>query len=213
MEGRVKEYLDYNDSYQEPYRNHDGSGHYIGAGDSSMNGKAYTYSSIKKDYNGSDIISYNGQDVYHINGYTMLIKHIREPWAMGEIIKNDLTLQPCYIGKINKHIAIGSSLRCVLNELREQIFKTYDNDDDIARAFVAAHPLYNKEYDWDEMVMWHSLDRTSCADGRRRFSANAKKGPGSCGTPKELIYFMKKGASRKIGEKMEKYYLEKENNE
>lgn len=192
MERSIKEYLGDGIVYHQPYKPHDGSGSMIGGGDMFGNGKAYTYKRPENDYNGSGILSFNGKTVYHINGYTMLIKHIREPWALAEIIKNDFTLQPCYIGKINKHIAVGSSLKDVLDELRGQIFKTYDNEDDIARAFVAAHPLYDKEYDWEEMVSWHSLDKTSCADGRKKFTRNAGKRPGSCGTPRELISYMKK---------------------
>ena len=74
---------------------------------------------------------------------------------------------------------------------------------------VEAHPEYEKEYDWDEMVAWHSLEPTSCIDGRRRFTALANKKSGDKGTPKELISVMKQSPSKNIAIEMERLYLNK----
>lgn len=209
MDRRIKEYLATKEQYTKPYINHNGSGSGIGTGNKYGIYKGGFYKPRNEDYNGKDIVSYNGNKVYKINGYTLYISNIRQPLALAKIIKNDLTTQNGYIGKINDNIVIASSIREVLDLMREEIKMTGNNDNDIAEAFVHMHPYYEKEYDWEEMVFWHSLSEFSCADGRRRFSENAEKEIGSTATPKELIYFMKQTRAHKIAKKMEELYLSK----
>jgi hypothetical protein len=208
MEGRINEYLKTNHKINKPYTNHYGIGSPIGSGSEFGNGRAYTFNNRTDNYNGSSIVSFNKNKVYHINGYTLYITHIHEPWAKAEIIKNDLTTQTCYIGKINDYIAISDSIKGALCELRELISKGKNNDDEMLKAFVFAHPNYNKEYDWDEMVFWHSVSSYSCAEGRRRFSDASNKDIGSKATPKELIELMKKN-NVKMGNKLEQLYKQK----
>lgn len=210
MEGRViDEYLKVKDSQFYPYTNHVGCGNIIGAGDKFGKGGAFTYKLRRDNYTGADIVSFNGNKVYMIDGYTLYITHIRAPWASAKIIKNDLTTQDCYIGKINNHIVIAASIHDALNGLREKINQTNDNDYDIARAFVYAHPDYEKQYDWEEMVFWHSLSEFSCQSGRQKFSENAHKTKTSTASPKELIAFMKQSRAANIANIMEKLYEQK----
>lgn len=209
MEGRIKKYLQVDEFIATPYTNHVGRGHQIGSGDKFGKGSGASYVPRKNDYNGSDILSFNNHQVYIIDGYLLYITHIRQPWALAKIIKNDLTTQDCYVGKINNNVVVAKTIREALELLRQKIGKSDDNNYDIAQAFVYAHPEYEKEYDWDEMVMWHSLDRTSCLDGRRRFSMHANKEAGSTATPKELIHIMKQSKAAGIAIIMEQLYLSK----
>lgn len=208
MEGRIKEYLQVKDTQFYPYTNCVGQGYPIGAGDKYGNGQAFTYRPVTDHYTGKDIISFNGHKVYMINGYALYITHIRKPWAMAKIIKNDLTTQDCYIGKINDNIVIAASIHEALDELRQKINQTNDNDYDIAQAFVYAHPNYEKQYEWEEMVFWHSLSEFSCQHGRKRFSENAHKTKDSTASPKELIAIMKRSRAANIANIMERLYLE-----
>lgn len=209
MDRRIKEYLSEDEIIKTPYTNHIGSGNIIGSGDSSGKGTCFTYKPRKEDYKGSDILSYNGNKVYFIDGYSLYFTHIHKPWASAKIIKNDLTTQDCYVGKINKHVVVSNDLHAALNNLREKINKTNNNEYDIAVSFVYAHPEYEKEYDWDEMVFWHSLSEFSCNNGRRKFSENANKKTGSKATPKELIKIMKRSRAANIANIMEQIYLSK----
>lgn len=209
MDGRVSDYLAVDDFITTPYTNHVGCGHRIGAGDRFGNGNGSSLNSVKNEYSGENILSFNGHKVYMIDGYALYFTHIHKPWALAKIIKNDLTTQDCYIGKINNHIVVANSIRDALNSLREKINQNNDNDYDIALAFVYAHPDYEKEYDWDEMVFWHSLSEFSCYNGRRKFSENAHKTSGSTATPKELIALMKQSRAANIANIMEALYLSK----
>ena len=207
MEGVNEEFLLTDSFYTLPYMNHYGSGSSIGKGTENGKGNAKISIIPRENFSGVGIKRYNGNDVYFINGYALYITHIRKPYAMGEIIKNDLTTQPCYIARVNNHIAVGESLHDVIEELRDKISISNDNEYDVAQAFVLAHPDYEKEYDWDEMVFWHSLTTASCKEGRDKFSSHANKGKGSKATPKELIDFIKQSRDKSLGEKIEKIYL------
>lgn len=211
MERRIEEFVHKEPAYHPPYANHFGYGNTLGGGNFDGSGRAFVdYYPVADMYTGEAILSYNNNKTYMIDGYVVYITHIHEPWVMGEFIKNDLTTESCYMVKINDKYVVDYSLRDVLDGMREKIALTKDNADDIARAFVLAHPDYENEYDWEEMVAWHSLDKTSCAEGRRNFSKHAKMAAGMKATPKELISHMKNSSSRPIGEKMEKIYLHQE---
>lgn len=193
--------------YARPYMNHYGYGALLGCGDKNGCGNAFTDTRRRENWNGSTIASFNGFKTYFINDFVVIVKHIHGPWALGEIINNDLTTTKCYIAKVHNHFVIAGSIKEVIEEMRKKITGSLNLYKDMAMAFVIAHPDYEKEYDWDEMVAWHSLDATSCADGRKRFSTLANKKSGDLGTPKELISFMKESPSKQIAIEMERLYL------
>lgn len=210
MERSIESYIYTEPQYKQPYSNHYGYGVALGAGDRFGRGRAFLEYTRKADEaNSNGIISFNGNKTYDIDGYLLYITHVHSPWASGEIIKSDLTTQPCYILKINDNIVVESSLRNAMEVMRHRLFLNKENDVDIAYAFVLAHPDYYKQYDWDEMVAWHSLSPTSCADGRHKFSKTANKKSGDTATPEELISFMKNSTSKNIAIKMEEFYLHK----
>jgi hypothetical protein len=202
----IEEFLSVESKHKTPYTNHYGNSFSVGSCDSNGCGRAFIIPRKNIDANGKSIISFNGNDVYMVDGFMLYITHIRGAFASAMIIKNDFTTQPCYVGKVNNYIIVSDSIRSCMDGLRNKIFNGLDNEEDIAKAFVYAHPDYNKEYDWDEMVFWHSLDRTSCLNGRIKFSKQANKTSNSKATPKELIGHMKKTTSKKIAEKMELLY-------
>lgn len=206
MEGRVKEYLQVDDLSLSPYTNCVGSGNQIGAGDMFGNGHGAGYNGMRNTYE-NGIKTFNNNPVYMLDGYSLYFTHIHKPWASAKIIKNDLTTQDCYVGKIHNHIVVASSIREVLDELRNKIQQSHNNDYDIALAFFYAHPDYEKQYNWEEMVFWHSLSDFSCQQGRQRFSDNANKTKDSTASPKELIELMKKSRAVGIAKIMEELYL------
>ena len=191
MERIIEEFINKNNVITKPYLNHYGCGCTVGSGNANGTGKAFVRSSDNNTFSGKDFISYNGNKLYLIDDYLLYITHVHEPWAKGEIIKNDLTTQTCYIGKINNIIVVSDSIRNVLELLRKKIMNTYKNEDDIAAAFVYAHPDYNKQYDWEEMVFWHSITNYSCSEGRNNFSKLSNKKKGDTASPKELIELAK----------------------
>ena len=209
MERVIDEFLSTDIPYMKPYINHSSKGCMIGMGYDIGGGSAKVSYRPKENYTGKSLKNFNGKKLYYINGYVLYVTHIHFPYAMGEIIKNDFSTQKCYIIRVNNHIAVAESLHSAIKELRSKIKVSTDNEYDVAHAFVLGHPDYEKEYDWDEMVFWHSLTHYSCREGRQRFSNMAKKPKGSRATPKELIRFMKQSKDRTLAEKIEKIYLSK----
>ena len=202
-----EEFLSIESAYSIPYLNHYGDGHPMGKGTDKGCGSAKISIMPNENFSGVGIKEYNGNKVHFVNGYTLYLTHVHEPYAIGEIIKNDLTTQQCYLGRVNNHIVVGDSLHTVIEGLREKISNSDDNEFDVAQAFVLAHPDYEKEYDWDEMVFWHSLTLVTCKEGRDKFSSQANKSKGSKATPKELVAFIKQSRDWTLGEKIGNLYL------
>lgn len=205
---RIKEFL-YIEPTPRPYANNFGYGHSLGCGDIYGCGRCFVNYQPIENYNGSGVISFNDKPVSFIDDFTVCVTHIKEPYATGEVVKNDLTTQKCYMGKVNNHIVVSESIRDVISKMRDAISVSGDIEEDVAQAFVFAHPNYEKKYNWDEMVKWHSLIPTSCIDGRRQFTIMAGKNNNAKATPKELIEFMKKSPSVNLAKKIEILYKNK----
>jgi hypothetical protein len=211
MERRIKEYIGTNEKYKQPYLNHNGNSSLMGYCNYDGKGRGFVeYKRVNDNYSGKDILSYNNHKLYMIDGYLLYITNIHEPWANAEIVKNDLTTQHCYVGKINDNYAVSDTLYGAVEKLRENISSKQDNKKDVAKAFVNAHPNYNKEYDWMEMISWYILNNRSCVNGGIPFTKFCKKNSESKATPKELIELMKQYGIQKTANYLEKYYLEKE---
>lgn len=207
MERGINVILESETPYRVPYTNHVGGGTAMGSGNIRGCGYALIDYKPKENYKGSDIITFNGEKTYFFDDFVVLIKHFRFPWIKGEIIKNDLTTQPCYLTRVNNKIVVSDSIKNVYNELKEKIELKKYNDLDVARAFVMYHPDYEKKYEWGEMIEWHSLSLNSCTDGRKRFTTICNKKNKDLVTPKEFIdLIIEYSPARKLGEEMKKIY-------
>ena len=59
----------------------------------------------------TNIKSLNGNVVDYINDVPVIITHILDNFAAGFIVKNDLTLSPCFIAKISESFTYGTTLK------------------------------------------------------------------------------------------------------
>lgn len=209
MERRITNFLDTNSENNPSYINHDGRGISSGYGDKYGNGKGYSYYINYESNPMNSIIEYNGYKTRLINNQLIYITNIKHFIAKGKIINPDFTTKDCYVGKINNFFIVESSIRKVIEELKK-IVKKRNNITDLAIAFVETHPYYEKEYEWGEMLYWHTLSNNSCQHGRNKFSEYAKKTNKSKCTPKELIQHMKqmKPSVQKLALELEDLYLQ-----
>lgn len=164
--GGIDTYFKRTEPYSLPYRNGVGKGSALG----SHGSNCAVSCEVDYDCDGSGILNFNGRDVHFIDGYWVVITHVRGPWATGEIIKNDLTTQPCYIGRVGGHYAVAGTLKEVYDTLRETVTSRKGNLEDIADVFVEAFPDLDKEYKWGDMLFVHSLHPYSCEQGRTNWS-------------------------------------------
>ena len=141
----------------------DGSGHGYGSNDGYGNyfGFGHGYGS------GSGIGEINGMTVDVIDGIQTAIKSVVKNIAKGFIIRDDLTLEPCYVAKENNLFAHGKTAKEAASALQEKIFKNMNTDETI-KEFLKKFEL-DKKYPAKEFYRWHHILTGSCKMGRDEF--------------------------------------------
>ena len=139
------------------------SGFGYGFGSDSGYGDGYGY--------GYGLKSYNRQRVYYVDGIPTLIDNIKGMYAVGYIINDDKTLQPCYIARYGNHLAHGETLH---EAQRDAISKFRQNMSEEERidAFMAEHPFLAGVHPCEDLFRWHNVLTGSCEMGRRQFCAD-----------------------------------------
>ena len=106
----------YDNGYGHGHGN--GYGHGYGYGDGDGDGHGHDHDG--HGYGNSGIKSINGDKVYNIDGVNTIIKTIKGNIAKGFILRNDLTLVPCYIVKNDYFFAHGDTIKAALKSLQEK---------------------------------------------------------------------------------------------
>ena len=134
-----------------------------GYGDGYSYGYGYGY--------GDGIDEFNGLSVHQVDGVQTVFYHIRGNVAKGAILRDDLTLEPCYIVKGHGHFAHGENLRKTMEALTDKMFDDMPEEERI-EEFVKAHPEYRKPYPNRDLYDWHHRLTGSCEMGRNEFVAS-----------------------------------------
>lgn len=113
------------------------------------------------------IIMFNAEKIYWIDGVPTIIKNIKKQIAKGFILKSDLTLQPCYVAKINNCYAHANTIREAVKQAREKAFELLPEDDRIEK-FLDCHNLTDR-YPARDLYEWHHILIGSCEMGRSQF--------------------------------------------
>ena len=113
--------------------------------------------------------SVGGQKVYRIDTLPTILVRIRGDFAKGYILRDDLTLEPCWIVKGGGKFAHGATLRAAWDDLLEKLFDDMPEDERI-QAFVDAHEG-GRAYPNSDFFWWHHKLTGSCEMGRREFAA------------------------------------------
>ena len=165
-----------------------GSGYGYGSGRGSGNGKGFGsddgsgYGSGNGKGFGSDdgcgygncfesrrgVKELNGDNVHLIDGIQTIIKSVRGNIAQGFILKNDLTLQPCYIVKEQNYFAHGDTLHDAFTSLQEKLYDDSTEEERI-EAFVKKFPNYDTPYSNRDLFDYHHVLTGSFRMGRESF--------------------------------------------
>ena len=138
-----------------------GDGYGDGYGEGFGSGFGYSSSSC------TDIIMFNAEKIYWIDGVPTIIKKIKKQIAKGFILKADLTLQPCYVAKVDNRYAHGNTIREAVKQAREKTFELLPVDDRI-KKFWECHNLTDR-YPAKDLYEWHHILTGSCEMGRNQF--------------------------------------------
>ena len=135
----------------------DGSG--IGSDDGSGVGNRFGHS--------DGVLSINNQKVYLVDGIQTIITKIRNNIAKGFILKDDLTLEPCYVVKANNMFAHGKDLKEAMKSLQEKIFEDLSEEERIDMFLNEFEK--GKKYKGHIFFDWHNKLTGSCLMGRELF--------------------------------------------
>lgn len=130
-------------------------------------GDGSCYGSGDGSGDGSDIKSFSGAAVHMIDGVPTILTAIHRNTAKGYILRDDLTLDPCYIAKAGNCFAHGDTLEKAVADARDKLFDDMPEDERIA-AFMEAHERGVK-YPARDFYDWHHRLTGSCRMGRDEF--------------------------------------------
>ena len=139
-----------------------GSGSGYGCGYGSGSGYGYGHGS------GYGIKKINGETIYNIDDVPTIIRQINGNIAKGAILRDDLTLQPCFIAKNGNYFAHGKTLRKAVEALQEKMLSDMEEDERID-IFIEEHPSIDGIHKNSDFFEWHNKLTGSCLMGREEF--------------------------------------------
>ena len=168
----------------------DGSGYGSGDGYGDGSGSGYGYGDGYGDGSGYGsgygIKEYNGQRVYMIDDVPTLIDQVRGDYAKGSILRDDLSLQPCYVARVGNSFAHGDTLHQALADATAKELEDQPIEERIAR-FVAEFPDPDKAVPFKSLYTWHHVLTGSCTMGRDEFTRSHSLDTAKDYTPRYFI--------------------------
>lgn len=118
---------------------------------------------------GDGILMYEDKNVYTIDTMPTIIYTIHNNIARGAILKNDLTLQDCYIVKVGNSFAHGDTIKdAYYDALRKgSLFLPIE---DRINNVVSRYPDINVPISNHELYILHNWLTGSCEFGRKEFA-------------------------------------------
>ena len=153
-------------------------GYGYGSGSGSGSGDGYG--------DGSGIKEYNGQRVYMIDDVPTLIDRVRGDYAKGSILRDDLSLQPCFLARVGNSFAHGDTLHQALADATAKELEDQPIEERIAR-FVAEFPDPDKAVPFKSLYTWHHVLTGSCKMGRDEFTRSHSLDTAKDYTPRYFI--------------------------
>lgn len=161
----------------------DGSGDGSGYGYGSSSGYSYGYGSGDGDGDGSGdgdgdgygIKEYNGHAVHMIDRIPTILRLVSlddedgmNGFAVGRILKRDLSTEKAYVAKREGLFAHGKTLDEAIEAVQEKLMDMLPLEERVAK-FLEAFPLVDSFASARELFKWHHTLTGSCLQGRRMF--------------------------------------------
>ena len=184
---------EYGSSYSDGYKDGDGfgygngkgsydgygSGYGSGCGAGYKDGYGYGSSLRYEDgsgsgpgfgfgYGGGGVTALNGNIVDYIDNVPTIITQVHGNFAYGYIVKDDLTLSPCFIAKVSNSFAHGKTLEEAVADAKAKELEKMTVEERIAKFVEAFGPL-DSEHTGKEFYDWHNILTGSCHMGRDEF--------------------------------------------
>ena len=119
-------------------------------------------------YGNGDVTALNGNIVDYIDNVPTIIIQVHGNFAYGYIVKDDLTLSPCFITKVSNSFAHGKTLKEAVADAKAKELEKMTVEERIAKFVEAFGPL-DSEHTGKEFYEWHHILTGSCRIGRDEF--------------------------------------------
>jgi len=103
-----------------------------------------------------------------IDGIQTLIYSVRGSIARGAILRNDLTLQDCYIARVGNSFAHGDTAHAAMRDATEKDIEDRPLEERIVE-FKKKFPSLDTKASGKELYDWHHILTGSCKMGRDEF--------------------------------------------
>ena len=119
-------------------------------------------------YGNGDIPILNGNIVDDVDSIPTIIIQVKDNFAKGYIVKEDLTLESCYIAKVGNFFAHGKTLKEAFTDAGRKEMKNTPIKERI-KKFVEVFGSLDSEHAGKEYYDWHHILTNSCQMGRDKF--------------------------------------------
>lgn len=119
---------------------------------------------------GEGIKKYNQFEIHLIDEIQTILTSICGNLAKGYILKEDLTLSPCFIAKGNGYFTHGETAKKAREALEKKIFSNMDTEEAIDRFLQEFD--FDRKYPARDFYIWHNRLTGSCEMGRDHFVAS-----------------------------------------
>lgn len=115
-----------------------------------------------------NILTFNGNIVDNVDMLPTIIIQVKNNFAKGYIVKDDLTLESCYIAKVGNFFAHGKTLKDAVSDAVKKQGKNMPIEERI-KKFVETFGSLDSEHTGKEYYDWHHILTNSCQMGRYKF--------------------------------------------
>ena len=119
-------------------------------------------------YGNGDITALNDNIVDYIDNVPTIIIQVHGNFAYGYIVKEDLTVEPCFIAKVGNSFAHGKTLTEAVADAKAKETKRLPIEERIEKFMEVFGPL-DSEHTGKEFYDWHHILTGSCKMGRDGF--------------------------------------------
>ena len=119
-------------------------------------------------YGNGDVIALNDNIVDYIDDVPTIIIQVHGNFAYGYIIKEDLTLEPCFIAKAGNSFAHGKTLKEAVADAEAKEAERLPVEKRIEK-FIEVFGSLDSEHTGKEFYDWHHVLTGSCKMGRDEF--------------------------------------------
>ena len=110
----------------------------------------------------------NGNIVDYVDYLPTIITQVRGNLACGYIVKDDLTLSPCFIAKAGNSFAHGDTLKEAVTDAEAKELENMPIEERI-KKFIELFGSLDSEHTGKEFYDWHHILTGSCHMGRDAF--------------------------------------------